>query len=133
MRYFRTLAIFMVLAMYLAPIASTARPAVAQQGDPPNVPYDLPVQLPPADATSPAVDNNAPYTPVVLSLLAQLLPSNPPTQAELANAAMLINHGGTAPGCFSVGPVKAPTGTTPSIEQLCWTDAQGIQMTRGSN
>ena len=49
LRYFRIIAVLMVLAMCLAPIAGTAGPAVAQQGDPPNVPYDLPVQLPPSE------------------------------------------------------------------------------------
>jgi hypothetical protein len=39
----------------------------------------------------PAAD--APYTPAVLNLIAQLEPSNPPTEAELANASLLF-HGG---------------------------------------
>ena len=42
-------------------------------------PYSLPVTLP-APKQSPAVDANAPYTPVVLDLIHQLEPSNPPTR-----------------------------------------------------
>src|SRR5512143_2539879 len=90
LRYFRVVAIFVILAMCLAPIASTAGPVVAQNDDPPNVPYDLPVTLP-STMSSPPVDQYAPYTPVVLSLIAQLEPSNPPTQAELANADRLLH------------------------------------------
>src|SRR5512138_2926202 len=91
LRYFRVVALFVVLAMCLAPIASTAGSAVAQQGDPPNVPYDLPVTLP-SKLSSPPVDQYAPYTPAVLSLIAQLELSNPPTQAELANADLLLHE-----------------------------------------
>lgn len=130
----RVLYAVLAVMMMLAPFASAA-PAFA---DGPNVPYDLPVQLPTTQTTSPAVDPNAPYTPVVLSLLAQLLPSNPPTKAELENAAKLLvfgsssNLGGGVPGCYGTGPVLAPTGTTPSIEQMCWADAQGVLLTNGA-
>ncbi len=37
-RSFRVLALLIVLALCLAPIANTAGPVVAQQNDPPNVP-----------------------------------------------------------------------------------------------
>lgn len=98
---------------------------------PPNVPYQLPVHLPRA-GTSPAVASTAPYTPAVLSLIAQLLPDNPPTQAEVANASAIL-HGGTNSSCHNVGPTAAPTGTTPSVMPMCWTDAQGVNVTSGSN
>jgi hypothetical protein len=104
-----------------------------------NVPYTLPVTLP-APANSPSFDAYAPYTPAVLSLIAQLEPSNPPTRAELANADEIL-HGQGLPGlsgpgiptCHNVGPVAAPTGTTPSIMPMCWTDAQGVNVTVGPN
>ncbi len=146
LRYFRVVTIFMVLAMGLAPIASTAVPVFADQTDPPNVPYDLPVTLP-SSQSSPQVDQNAPYTPVVLSLIAQLELSNPPTQAELANADRLLHDTGASVAngwparptafnpnnvsCHNVGPVLAPIGTTPSIRDICWTDAQGVLNTSG--
>jgi beta-glucosidase len=98
---------------------------------PSNVPYSLPVQLPSAKS-SPAVTANAPYTRVVRSLIAQLEPSNPPTEAELANASKLF-HGGTNATCNNVGPTDAPTGTNPSIAPMCWTDAQGINTFSGPN
>jgi beta-glucosidase len=102
-----------------------------------DVPYSLPVTLPSTKMSS-AIDPAAPYTPVVLSLIAQLEPSNPPTQAELANAAAILhdgspsNFGGGVPGCYGTGPVLAPTGTMPSIEQMCWADAQGVLLTNGA-
>ena len=80
---------------------------------PADVPYKLPVQLP-STTSSPSVAADAPYTPAVLNLIAQLEPSNPPTEAELANASILF-HGGTNATCNNVGPTAAPTGTTPSI------------------
>ena len=108
-----------------------ATPAAAAVVTPANVPYALPVTLP-KDGSSPTVASTAPYTPAVLSLIAQLLPDNPPTAAELANASMLV-HGGVNTSCHNVGPVAAPTGTTPSIDPECWTDAQGVNVTSGSN
>jgi hypothetical protein len=106
----------------------------------PNAPYTLPVTLPGLES-SPAVDAAAPYTPVVLSLIAQLEGSNP-TQAQLANADLLLHEtqANTASGwkarptpfnpnnvsCHNVGPVLAPATTTPSISDICWTDAQGV-------
>lgn len=103
----------------------------APPSTPANVPYDLTAPLP-AAKDSPSVDASAPYTPAVLSLIAQLEPSNPPTQAQLANADALL-HDGPSPSCHNVGPVSAPTGTTPSIQQICWTDAQGVLNTSGNN
>lgn len=98
---------------------------------PPDVPYALPVKLP-ADTSSPPVAADAPYTPAVLSLIAQLEPDNPPTEAELANASILF-HGGTNATCHNVGPTAAPSGTTPSIMPPCWTDAQGVNTFSGPN
>lgn len=98
---------------------------------PSDVPYALPVQLP-GDASSPAVAADAPYTPAVLNLIAQLEPDNPPTEAELANASILF-HGGTNTTCNNVGPTSAPTGTNPSIMPPCWTDAQGVNTFSGPN
>jgi beta-glucosidase len=126
--------------------ASTARPATApdnavrtgitpaswvQPSQPADVPYTLPVKLPPV-ASSPTVTSDAPYTPAVLNLIAQLEPDTPPTEAELANASILF-HGGTNTTCHNVGPTAAPTGTTPSIMAPCWTDAQGVNTFSGPN
>ena len=67
-----------------------------------------------------------------MNLIAQLEPSNPPTEAELANASILF-HGGTNTTCNNVGPTAAPTGTSPSIMPPCWTDAQGVNTFSGPN
>ncbi len=116
-------------------VAATALVATssAQSGDvaPADVPYSLPVQVP-AEATSPSVSAQAPYTPAVLNLIAQLEPSSPPTEAQIANAAIIL-HGGTNPTCNNVGPTAAPTGTNPSIMPMCWTDAQGVNTFSGPN
>jgi beta-glucosidase len=113
-------------------IGGSATGSEAQSSpSPSDVPYSLPVQLP-ATKSSPAVNADAPYTPVVRSLIAQLEPSNPPTEAELANASQLF-HGGTNATCNNVGPTAAPTGTNPSIAPMCWTDAQGINTFSGPN
>jgi beta-glucosidase len=102
-----------------------------QPTTPSDVPYALPVKLP-STASSPAVASDAPYTPAVLNLIAQLEPSTPPTEAELANASILF-HGGTNSTCNNVGPTAAPAGTTPSIMPPCWTDAQGVNTFSGPN
>ena len=75
---------------------------------PSNIPYTLPVQIP-ADASAPSVSAQAPYTPAVLNLIAQLEPSSPPTESQIANATILM-HGGTNTTCNNVGPTAAPTG-----------------------
>ena len=64
------------------------------------LPYSATVPLP-ALGTSPAMASDAPFTPLVKSLIAQLLPSNPPTPAEIQNAAMLMH------GTSSVPPVTS--------------------------
>lgn len=110
--------------------ASTANRLVSDP-TPSNVPYALPVTAP-ASTTSPSIDAAAPYTPAVMNLIAQLEPSSPPTQAQLANASAIV-HDGANTSCHNVGPVSAPTGTTPSIMPLCWTDAQGVNVTSGPN
>jgi beta-glucosidase len=106
-------------------------PSHARHAEPSDVPYALPVHLP-TTISSPAVAADAPYTPLVLSLIAQLEPDNPPTEAELANASILF-HGGTNTTCNNVGPTAAPTGTNPSIMPPCWTDAQGVNTFAGPN
>jgi beta-glucosidase len=111
-------------------------------------PYSMPVSLP-APAAAPSLDAAAPYTPAVLNLIAQLEPSNPPAAGELSNADLMLHDtpSNTASGwparptpfnpnnvsCHNVGPVLASTGTTPSIQNICWTDAQGVLNTSGPN
>ena len=98
------------------------------------MPYSLPVTLPKA-GTSPVTDADAPYTPAVLSLIAQLEPSNPPTAAQIGNADQLL-IGGTNSTCHNVGTSggdSGPAGTTPVIAPLCWTDAEGVNVTSGPN
>jgi beta-glucosidase len=125
--------------------ARPARPGTARQSParaasprdlvrattPSDVPYSLPVQVP-RSISSPSVSADAPYTPAVLNLIAQLEPGNPPTEAQLANASILF-HGGTNTTCNNVGPTAAPTGTSPSIMAPCWTDAQGVNTFSGPN
>jgi beta-glucosidase len=114
-----------------ATVALAAVAAWPQQAAADVPPYQLPVALP-AAKTSPAVDANAPYTPLVLDLIHQLEPSSPPTRDELANASLLL-HDGANGSCHNVGPVSAPSGTNPSIAPICWTDAQGVLNTSGPN
>src|SRR4051794_37859395 len=107
--------------------------AVPARADAP--PYQLPAGLP-AAVTSPAVDPAAPYTPLVRSLIGQLLPDDPPTLVELQNAAKLFQGGlGQINGgrCHGVGAVTAPTGTTPGIAPLCWADSVGVNLVSGPN
>jgi len=81
----------------------------AGRADPaPNVPYSLPVSLP-AAKSSPSMDAAAPYTPAVLSLIAQLEPSANPTLAQIQNADAAL-HDGASPDCHNVGPVGRPFG-----------------------
>ncbi len=70
-------------------------------------PYTLPVTLPSASADSPSFDAAAPYTPAVLSLIAQLEPTNPPTLAQVQNLGTAL-HDGASPDCHNVGPVGRP-------------------------
>ena len=129
-------------------VALVALGVALQSAEAASPPYTVPVALP-GMKSAPAVDASAPYTPVVLSLIAQLEPSNPPTQPQLANADRLLHDtpANTANGwaarptqfnpnnvsCHNVGPVLASTGTTPSISDICWTDAQGVLNTSGPN
>jgi beta-glucosidase len=73
----------------------------------PNVPYDLPVTLP-SSVSSPSVDATAPYTPAVLSVLAQL-EAPPMTLAKIQNVDTLL-HDGSNTTCHNVGPVGGPVG-----------------------
>jgi beta-glucosidase len=77
----------------------------------PNVPYDLPVTLP-SPETSPPVDASAPYTPAVLSILAQI-EASPTTLAKIQNADTLL-HDGVNTNCHNVGPVGGPVGNDAS-------------------
>src|SRR5690348_13521673 len=108
--------------------------APARAGAPP---YRLPAPLPDTVA-SPPVDRAAPYTPLVRSLVKQLLPDDTPTLPEVQNAAKLLQGYISAtqpqnPSCHGVGSVAAPTGTKPSIAPLCWADAVGINHVSGPN
>jgi len=93
------------------------------------LPYSLPVSFP-ASVSSPPWDPSAPFTPTVLNLIHQLEPDNPPTNAELNNAATLM-HGTNSTVCTAVGSNAAPTGTTPAVAPLCWADALGVNVTGG--
>ena len=129
MRSARSAVLIVVFAtIFLTLGLPSAAPSVAGVT---NVPYSLPVVLP-SPVAAPRVDAHAPYTPLVLSLIHQLEPSNPPTYAELANASLLL-HDGPNSSCHNVGPVSAPVGTTPAIAPICWTDAQGVLNTSGPN
>jgi glucose/arabinose dehydrogenase len=72
--------------------ANSAATSSARDLVTPSTPSDVPYQLP-TTPSSPSVAADAPYTPAVLNLIAQLEPSTPPTEAELANASLLF-HGG---------------------------------------
>ena len=99
--------------------------AAAPSSVPGNVPYNLDAPLPSRGQLPHSQRGGARTRRPVLSLIAQLEPSNPATQAELANADLLL-HDGPNSTCHNVGPVSAPTGTTPGISPICWTDAQGV-------
>src|SRR5438270_2299387 len=86
---------FVAQASPVAAVSAASAGPAAAPNTPSNVPYSLPVTLP-STLTSPAVDPNAPYTPAVLSLIAQLEPTNPPTLAQVQNLAALV-HDGTSP------------------------------------
>jgi beta-glucosidase len=122
-----------VTAASAAPAPSVA-PAYSNSVS--DVPYTLPVTNLPSTTQSPSVAADAPYTPAVLNLIAQLEPSNPPTEAELANAVSMF-AGGTNTTCPGTGPVGSPTlaasATVPSIMSMCWADAQGVNLTSGAN
>src|SRR5262245_32333175 len=66
----------------------------------------------PAPVSSPPIDPAAPYTPLVRSLIDQLLPDDPPTLAQLRNAGRLFEGRDTRQGgdagigsCHTVGRV----------------------------
>ncbi len=88
------------------------------------------------------MDPGAPFTPTVVSLLHQLEPAQPDpvhdsspavgtTLAQLMNADQLL-HGTSSTDCTTVGSNQAPTGTTPAIAPLCWSDALGLNVTVGA-
>ena len=101
----------------------------------PNVPYAIGSSLP-APKSSPPVASRAPYTPRVRELIAQLEPSNPPTMAQVANAAKVLEGSINAslnPSCTAIGKVAAPAGTNPGLSPMCWADAVGINLVSGPN
>jgi beta-glucosidase len=94
----------------------------------PLVPYSLPV-VTPATANSPRIDPAAPYTATVLSLIAQLEPSNPPNVTELAAASSLLtSRFYSNPSCHNLAEAMAQTVTMPRIMPLCFTDGLGIEV-----
>ncbi|MEV7405780.1 glycoside hydrolase family 3 C-terminal domain-containing protein [Streptomyces sp. NPDC091267] len=106
---------------------------------PANVPYKLPVVLP-SVVHSPREEDQAPYTRTVVGLIKQLLPSNPPTLSQLQNALQILDgtdsykySGGHSPvaSCGQTGSNLAPSGTTPAISPLCWTDGAGVELFTG--
>ncbi|MEU8489218.1 glycoside hydrolase family 3 C-terminal domain-containing protein [Streptomyces sp. NPDC048641] len=106
---------------------------------PANVPYKLPVVLP-SEVHSPSEDPQAPYTRTVVGLIKQLLPSNPPTLDQLQNALQILDgtdgykySDGHSPvaSCHQTGSNVAPSGTTPAISPLCWTDGAGVELFAG--
>src|SRR5947209_15679327 len=61
------------------------------------LPYRLPAPLP-VRVGSPPMAPDAPYTPLVKSLIKQLEPDSPPTPAELLNADAIL-HGTNTSNC----------------------------------
>ncbi len=125
------------LIILAAIVLTLARPAnsAAQSSTAGNegVPYALPVVLPPAKS-SPPEDPAAPYSPIVLSLISQLEPHNPPTVEELANASRLLStHEGSNTTCHSLANVAIKTVTTPRIMPLCFSDGLGLNIMSGPN
>jgi beta-glucosidase len=110
--------------------------AVADQA----VPYSLPVVLP-TPKISPVEDPTAPYTPLVVKLIHQLEPHDPPTLEELTNAsALLSTHGGTYEHpsgsnstCHNLANVSVTSNTTPRIMPLCFSDGLGLNVDAGPN
>jgi beta-glucosidase len=126
LRYARAVIVAAGLALTAPPVALADVP-----------PYSLPVTLP-ASGSSPSMASDAPFTPLVKSLIAQLLPDNPPTPMELQNAATIMHGIATVPlftnsePCNTIGGNLAPSGTNPVISPLCWADAQGVNVESGS-
>ena len=119
----------------LIAVALTLAGAQLARADAP--PYSLPAALP-AAGVSPPMSAGAPFTPTVKRLIAQLLPSNPATPAELQNAATILHGIATVPfltnsePCNTIGGNLAPSATKPVISPLCWSDAQGVNVENGS-
>ena len=105
-RFTRSMAALGAVAIVMTIGLASAAPGAADS--PAAVPYQLPVQLP-TSLSSPAVDASAPYTPAVMSLISQLLPTSTPTLAQIQNAATLL-HDGSNTTCNAVGPVSGPVG-----------------------
>lgn len=77
------------------------------------LPYRPGAPLPPA-VSSPPVAPDAPFTPAVNGLLAQLLPGDHPSVAQISNAAKLLHgisstpFGGPTSRCGTIGSNDAP-------------------------
>lgn len=92
----------------------------------------------PDPVQSPMEDPRAPYTPMVRSLIDQLLPGEHPSVEQIRIASALIstqgsNSGGTNPSCHNLANVVVQAKTTPSITPLCFTDGLGISVLFGPN
>lgn len=92
----------------------------------------------PDPVQSPVEDPRAPYTPVVRSLIDQLLPGDHPSAEQIRIASALIstqgsNTGGSNPSCHNLANVVVQAHTTPSITPLCFTDGLGISVLFGPN
>jgi len=94
------------------------------------LPYRTSTALP-SPVSSPPMAADAPYTPLVKRLIAQLEPNRPPTLPELLNADAIL-HGTNTSNCTTVGSNAAPSGTNPVISPLCWADALGVNVTSGA-
>src|SRR5690349_21516595 len=75
-------------------------PPSSVEADGPNIPYALPVKVPPP-RKSPSVNKAAPYTPLVLDLIAQLEPNGTLTSEQATNLAVIL-HYGASPDCHNV-------------------------------
>jgi len=122
---------------FLCPVSAEAQsPSIDHEA----IPYSVPVALP-TPKSSPAEDPAAPYTPLVVRLIKQLEPHNPPTVEELANASILLStHGGTYEHpegsnstCHNLANVFLKTVTSPRIMPLCFSDGLGLNVVSGPN
>ena len=142
----RTSRIRRAVALVTVGLVITAAGAAAPSVGADPLPYRLPVTLP-GPAASPPMAADAPWTPMVKSLMHQLEPSQPDpehdaspapgtTPGQLMNADSVLymtglNNIGLA-GCTTVGYIAGATGTNPSIPPTCWSDAQGVNVTTGA-
>ena len=143
-RYRWVVIVALLLAMVITPFSTMVEPAFA---DGPNIPYDLPVTLP-SDADFAAGRSIRPVhaggvesdRSAGAEATHRRRPNWPMRIGSLHDTAASVANGWTARptpfnpnnvSCHNVGPVLAPIGTTPSIRDICWTDAQGVLNTSG--